>query len=271
MKRLLLILGLLPCANPCRAAITLIQHTNKDAGSAGSTTLAYGSNPIINHLLVVVVRSGNSSGSVTTTDTIGNTWANGTLQNLAGLGQSQLSYAVNKSTAADTVTVTLGGGSATIRMAIFEYSGTATSNPLDIQANIATGTSTAPASSSFTPGANNELVLAFGAVNGAQTWTAGTNYTLEEQVPSGLGIGKLGVEDWIQTTATSTTGNFTLGASDTWIAGYAVFKSSGGAACTPTLTLLGVGRCGCVPDLRDFRGSCRGLHFLLRYRLPGIF
>ena len=223
MRRLALLAALLLiCCGSADAAISLVQHANKDTSGA-STTLAYTSNVSANNLLVVVVRSGNDSGStITVTDSIGNTWTKCALNMVVGVGSTQLSYAVASSSAADTVTVTLNS-SATMRMAIYEYSGTAATSPLDTQANAATGSSTAPASASFTPTANNELVIAFAATNSGDSYSAGTNYTLEDNPGS-----KLGVEIWVQGTAAATTGNFTLSPSDSWLAGYAVFKPAGG-------------------------------------------
>jgi hypothetical protein len=255
MKRLLLILGLLFSASPCWATIVCTQGgagcTNttslgKDCGSVASCAEAYTLSPAVNHLLVAAVRSGIGTGNtIGCSDTIGNTWTKGSI-NIDGTNvqSQQICWACNSTNAADTVTVTPNGTN-TIRMALTAYSGTACpSAPLDLQVDTAQGTSTAPASASNTPGAANELVVAIASTNAGETITAGTNYTLENQVPTGAGLGRLGVEHWIQTTAMATTGSLTLGASTQWLSGYAIFKASGGTACTPTLTLLGVGRCG---------------------------
>jgi len=206
-------------------AITLVQHAQKDVSSAvASTTLAYGSNVTVNNLLIVVVRGGSALTSITITDSIGNSFTNGTFHAVGGIGSLQITFAVNISTSANTVTIT-PNASSTLRIAIFEYSGTVTTSPLDAENNAATNTSTTPAANSITPGADNELV--FGSVatgnNFSETWTPGTNFTAEEQVGT---FKILATEDWIQTTATATTAPQTMGTSDSWLAAIAVFKAA---------------------------------------------
>lgn len=209
-------------------AIALVQHTTKDQASAVSnTTLAYTSNVAANNLLVIAVRAGTGTGqTITITDTVGNSWTNGSINiDVAGGQSQQISWVVNTTSAANTVTITLNTA-ASMRIAIYEYSGTATSSPMDIQANIALGTSTTPSSSSFTPNANNELVFAIAGLNAASTFTAGTNFALQDAVPSGSAA-RLGIEHWIQTTATAALGDFSITSSQQWMAGYAVFKPVG--------------------------------------------
>jgi hypothetical protein len=218
-------------------SIALVQHRNVDAASGASASLAYTSNPAVNNLLVVAVRTGlgTSLTSLTIADTIGNTWTQAAQVTVLGDFVLAVWYAVNKSTAANTVTISVAPNT-TIRLAIYEYSGTATSSPLDTQnsGSNSSGSNT-PASTSITPAGNNELIFAASCVNTGKTFTAGTNFTLEDQVPIGT-AGKLGVEDWIQTTATATTGPFTLSASDVWGAIVAAFKPAGAAGVTVSAT-----------------------------------
>lgn len=215
-------------------AITLVQHTQKDTSGA-STTLAFGSNVTANNLLVVVVRAGNGTGSTITVDdaaALNNSWSHGAINIDGTNGQSQqLWYTVNGTTGADTVKVTLNT-SATIRMAIFEYSGTATSSPLDIESDGAQGNDSNPVQpSSFTPTSDNSLVLAFCGLNGGKTITPNASFNIEERVPPSAGTSRLGVQDWIQTTKTSTQANFSIPTSTQWMHGYAVFKIA--PAATP--------------------------------------
>lgn len=216
------------------AAVSLIQHTNLDQPSAvASQTLAYVSNVAVNSLLVTVVRGASTLTGITTTDSIGNTWTKGTFQAVSGAASLQISWAINTTAGANTVTITPNASSA-LRIAIYEYSGVATSSPLDAENNNTTGTSTTPAAGSITPAAANELVIGAVCVSLTRTFTAGTNFTLEDQVPAAPNT-KLGVEDWIQTTATATTAPQTLSASDTWLAAIAVFKAAGGVLVNPNL------------------------------------
>jgi hypothetical protein len=238
LRKFLLVAVLLFAALPAHATIALVQHTNKDAAAATSTTLAYGSNPAANNLLIVAVRSGNGTGStITCTDTIGNTWTSGTISIDATNGQSeQLCWAVNSTSAADTVTVTLNA-SATIRMAIYEYSGTATSNPLDVQATGAADSSSV-VSASITPTGANELIISAAGFNNTSTVTAGTNFTLEDQVPAAPNT-RMAAEDWIQTTATATTGPMSLGNPSPYVSVVAAFKPATSAVPVQNLAIGG--------------------------------
>jgi hypothetical protein len=213
-------------------SIALVQHTQKNQSTAvTSTTLAYASNVTAGDLLICVVRGGTPLTSITITDSQGNTWTNCTFQNVNGAGSLQISFAVANATGGNTVTIT-PNASTTLRIAILEYSGTDTSSPLDAENNSSTGTSTAPAASSITPAAANELVIGAVAVGNAENFSPGASFTLEEQVPTGAS-GKMAVEDWIQTTATATTAPQTINVSDTWLAAIAVFKPAGSAAIPP--------------------------------------
>lgn len=210
--------------------IARVQHTTKDAGSVTSTTLAYGSNPAANNLLLVIVRAGGTTAlPFTVSDTLGNTWHGLTSNTISGIGSLQMFWAVNGSSGANTVTVSISGVAQTLRLAIYEYSGAATVSPADLDNNSATGSGTTPAAVSITPSGNGELIISFAANGATTTYSAGTNFALDDVVPAAPSS-KLGVEEWVQTTATATTGPFTI-ASDTWMCAIASFKP--GAAFQP--------------------------------------
>lgn len=234
MRKFLLAAVLLLAVLPAHATIVLVQHTNKDCASAATCVLAYSSSPTANNLLIAVARGGNNV-SLGFSDTIVNTWTKGGFQQIASFGCLQIAWTVNTSTAADSVTIT-PDASNTVRMAIYEYSGAATSSPLDAENNTQFGTSAASAATAILPAANNELVIGATAINSGRTMTAGTNFTIEDAVPAGAN--KLSVEDWVQTTATSTTAPQTLASSDDWMAAIAVFKVAG-AGATPKTTVGG--------------------------------
>jgi len=200
-----------------------------------SVNLPYVSNVVAGDLLICVVRGAGTLTGITITDSQGNTWHNCTFHAVTGLSL-QISYAIAGSSSANTVTVTPNASSA-LRIAIFEYSGAATSSPLDVENNNQTGSSTAPAAAPVTPVNASSLVIGAAAVASLVTFTAGTNFTLEEQVPTGASNGKLGVEDWIQTTALLTTAPVSLNISDTWLAAIAVFKPAGGGGGTPLIAI----------------------------------
>ncbi len=148
----------------------------------------------------------------------------------------------NASTAPDTVTIAVNTVNTSVRMAIYEYSGVATSGCLDTQST-GVGNSTAVASGSITPSSNNELVMAWGGFNTGSTVTGGTSFTVEDQVPSAAGSIRMEAEAWIQTTATATAGAFTLSTAANWVSNVAAFKPAGAAAptCSNSISLMGVG------------------------------
>lgn len=224
-----LLLLLLVCF-PVDAAIALVQHTNfNQTSNVSSQALAYGSNNASGGFGAVCVRAGNKSTVLSVTDNNSNSWASVVSVQITGTGNGELLQcfeAHNLNAGANTVTVSTTI-STTLRFALFEYSGCATASPID-GSNSNTGSSSSLASNSITPGANNELIISAGSVDAAETYTAGTNFTMEEVVPAAPS--KLGVEDWIQTTATTTTGPMTISGSDSWGAVVFAVKVVSGAA-----------------------------------------
>jgi len=108
----------------------------------------------------------------------------------------------------------------------------ALSNSLD-NASAAEGTGTAPSTANaphvvgrrFAPWA--EIVTA-----NAATFTAGAGYKIEDFVPAEPSTKLIG-EDQIQTVAGNASANATIGASDSWGAVFAAFKSASGLPPQP--------------------------------------
>jgi hypothetical protein len=248
MKKLLILAALaafLLCALPSSATIALVQHTNKDCNTnVASCALAYGSNVTAGNLLVVVARTGQGTNetSITTSDTIGNS-----LTALTRIDDSTRQSGVgwytcaNASTAPDTVTIAVNTVNTSVRMAIYEYSGVATSGCLDTQST-GVGNSTSPAAGSIAPAGKNELIIAWDGINSATNQLAGTNFTLEDAVPANPNA-RLAVQDWVQPTATATTGAFAAIPALNWVENVAAFKPASGAAVPKcnSISLLGVG------------------------------
>src|SRR5258708_27262072 len=186
MKRLLILAALaafLLSALPSSATIALVQHTNKDSNTnIAACAVAYGSNVTAGNLLVIVARTGQGTNetSITTSDTIGNS-----LTALTRIDDSTRQSGVgwytcsNASTAADTVTIAVNTVNTSVRMAIYEYSGVASSGCLDTQST-GVGNSTSPAAASITRSSNNELGLPWGGFHTRSTGTGGTSSTVED-------------------------------------------------------------------------------------------
>lgn len=139
-------------------------------------------------------------------------------------------YAFNITGGADTITATTTSATGMALVAL-EYSGVATTAPLDAQAGTSTTScpwSTAPASASLTIGSANDLIVSGANLVASNTWTSGTGYTLRtsaSNVP-------FGVEDQVVSSTGAYTGTFSLAASSNWVAAAVAFKAAS-ASGTP--------------------------------------
>jgi hypothetical protein len=210
--------------------IALVQHTSQDAGTeTSSLTLSFGSNNSAANFIAVVVRAGSSGEVITVTDSNGNTYKKAvqldvTLDTPEGHTLA-IYYAENIAGGPNSVTVS-NSVYATLRFAILEYSGVATSQSLDVTA-AAQGSSTSADSGSATTTASGELLLGGISTADAQDLAAGSGYTAEEAVPTAPNT-KLIAEDQLQTAAgaTSASGSL-LDYSDPLGAVLATFKAAG--------------------------------------------
>jgi hypothetical protein len=226
------------CNLPSQSGIACVQSNSKDI-VAQSGTIAFPSNNTQGNLIVVIARAEGADTS-TPSDSLGNSYVSDpSIVNVVPAGgRNRLSiyYAQNIAAGANTVTLSASGAN-TIRVAIFEYSGLATSNALD-QAAAATGTSSTPASPSVATTSSPELVIGALQMNTHLSITQGTGYTLERCVDS-CTDGSLGTEDRILSASSSIAATWTAGSSVTWSSIVATFLSSGGkpgenAYCTGT-------------------------------------
>jgi len=214
--------------------IKLVQHTSKDAGTTASSTLAFASNNTAGNWIAVVVRAGHSGQVFTVSDSKLNTYHQAIQFNVTvdppNGDTFGIFYAENVAGGANTITVQQSI-SGTMRFAILEYSGVATSNSLDGTA-AQQGTSANPNTGNLTTTANGDLLLGAIMSGNGQTFTAGSGFTIEERVPAAPNT-KLIPEDAFQSTAGSTSASAGLAATDNWGAGLAAFKMAA-ATATPT-------------------------------------
>jgi len=215
-------------------SIKLVQHTSKDAGTTTSSTLTFPSNNAAGNWIAVCVRAGHSGQTFTITDSMNNTYHAAVQFNVTvdppNGDTFGIFYAENIAGGANTITVKQSI-SGTMRFAILEYSGVATSNSLD---GIAAqqGTSANPNSGNLTTTANGDLLFGAIMIGNPAIFTAGSGYTIEESIPAPPNT-KLISEDLFQASAGQISASATLGASDSWGAGLAAFKLAG-AAPTPS-------------------------------------
>jgi RHS repeat-associated protein len=204
------------------SSISLAQHTSKDAGTVSSSTLAFTSSNTAGNWIGVAIRAGALSETFTVSDSNGNTYHEAIQTNqTADADTVAIYYAENIHSGANTITVSVPSA-VTLRFAILEYSGVATSSSLDVTAG-AQGSSTAPNSGSATTTANGDLLLGAILTSGPATYTAGSGYTIEERVPAAPNA-KMIAEDRILTTAGTASASASLAASDLWAAVMAAFK-----------------------------------------------
>jgi hypothetical protein len=203
--------------------IALVQRAGKDAGTAASTTLAFPSANTAGNWIAVAVRAGGTNQVFTITDTRGNQYRKAVQFNVT-LDSITLAifYAENISGGANTIQVS-DSQSGTLRLAILEYAGVATSNSLDVTA-AAQGTSAAPTSGNAATTADGDLLIGVIMTADPATVTAGPGFTLRDAVPAAPNA-KLAVEDRVQSTSGSAAAAASLSASTSWGAVLAAFRA----------------------------------------------
>ena len=213
-------------------AIAFVQSA-KVNGTGPTAAVAFPSNITSGNTIIVAIRVGSATIVPTITDTGLNTYVEDRRQVQTTDGHRAFIFsALNISGGiADTVTATVTG-TPTLRMAIHEYSGLATSGALD-QVNSAQADATStPDSGNVTTLQADELLFGVGTQSGGRTATAGTNYTLREQVPTTIDS-RLTTEDRIVSSTLTTSASFTWGGTENstcLIATYKAPAAGGGAS-----------------------------------------
>jgi hypothetical protein len=205
------------------AVIALVQHTSRDAGSATSSTLAFPSPNIAGNWIGVAVRSWPAAQRVTISDSRGNTYRRAVQMNETSDGMVlALYYAENVGGGANTVTVAQSQSGGTMRFAIFEYSGVARTDSLDV-ARAAQGTNSSPSSGIVTTTSPGSLVIGLVSTANARTLTASSGFAIQERVPTSNS--KLFVQDLRPAPAGLVSAGGVLNGSDAWAAVVAAFRA----------------------------------------------
>lgn len=210
--------------------IAMVQSTSVQGTRVPSLALAFPAANTAGNLIVAFVRMSSSSQTVSITDSAGNVYADAVsqVQNADG-HQVHLFYARNIAGGANTVTATFTATNTHPWMAVYEYRGLSTTNPLDrtaaaqgSDANPTTGPTAATTSS-------NELIFAgmgFQSNYGGVA-AAGASYTLAQQNTATSRAAN-------ETALASVTGSYTaaLGLSSpaTWTAVVATFAATSASA-----------------------------------------
>ena len=182
------------------------------------------------NLIIVFVRMSTTTQTVTVSDTAGNAYSQAVSQLQSTDGhQLHLFYAPNIKGGANTVNASFSGTNNHPWLAIYEYSGLSTTNPLDKTA-AAQGSSSAPSSgATAVTSAANELVFSGLGLpsSSSATVTAGSAYSLLRQ-DTKSGGSRAATEGATTNTVGAYTGSFSLGASLPWSAVVATFFSATG-------------------------------------------
>lgn len=219
---------------------TYVQAPAATTVSSGTTiALAYDSNVTAGSLLVAFVYANHGISGVA--DSRSQTWSSA-VNVTDGATYSLATYYFHNTTAgANTVTVTFAGAVTYASLQIAEYSGVATSSPLDKTASnsqTAPGTGTdAITSGSVTTTTDGQLILGWttALTVGAGTVSAGTGFTGRINV-----FGDTLFEDRVQSSAGSVSATFTgTNATSDYITLVSTYKAA--TAAITRLPLLGVG------------------------------
>lgn len=172
----------------------IVQKANAaSTGNVASLSKAFGSNNTAGNTIVVVCGNGNN-GTLSVTDTLGNTYTKALVAANSTTFEAGIFFAVGVASGVNTVTVANAGTAASMAMEIYEVSGLlalATAQP--DQSASATGTSATATIAALTASSPNSLAflgVAVGTAAQAVSVTSGTNWTLDSTqnttTPSGL-------------------------------------------------------------------------------------
>jgi hypothetical protein len=227
-------------APPVLQGIALVQRSAKDNGTANTTSVAVTlSGVATGHLLTCSITYGNPGGTtLSVSDNLNGAWAvAGTVHFSTGISQTTaIFYLANSKAGTTTISGTPGSASEYGAMDCQEWSGVATSGPLD-QFTEQDGTSANPSSGSVTTTANGELIL--GDMENGYSPSAGSGFSLlNTDTSAGTGSG-LDTEYQIQTNAGSAAATWGLAATG-WTAQVATFKPVMGTSGGPTPSITSV-------------------------------
>lgn len=207
------------------------------ADGSGNSVATGALNVTAGNLIAIFVKWEHSNATLdSVTDTAGNTYtvvAGTKVAHSNGDLKTQIAYAENISGEANNVATAHFSNAAVTykRVAQVQYSGIATSSPLDDVA-VGQGTGTATSTGNLTASGAGLLFAGGGEFN-VTTWTAGTNYT--ERAEWGVtGVNSM-VEDRVISSGGSYNATATSGTSMDWAMSLAAFKEAGAAPPVPDI------------------------------------
>lgn len=207
-----------------RAAIGFVQTV--DSGlNLGSSSDTVNLTPTAGNLLVLASFWGDTGVDISSVgDDQSNTWNELTLRTSAG-SRCQIWYANGVAGASTTITTELDGTD-NWGFIVCEYSGIATSSPLDVE-DFGSGTGTSMDSGNFTTAVDNSLIFACAFVDSSTDVDAGTGFTMRDSITFG-GSDLAIAEDDLTNTAGTNNATASCDSSVGWGIAVAVFKPAGG-------------------------------------------
>jgi len=213
---------------PVVAGPLLVQSAGASQTAAGtSLTATFPTTTGAGHLLVLSASlyTGATGPISAVTDSGGNTWTKvGAYFSAGHNSDGEMWYMAN---APAVISVTVQSSKVTA-ISVQEFSGVATTSPLDVSTGTA-NTSTAASSGSVTPTASSELVVGFVAGhNNSQAMSVGAGYTAQaQQTSSAAGATPATVVTGykVLTSASAQTFTATFTTAMYWAAGIATFKA----------------------------------------------
>jgi hypothetical protein len=213
------------------AAPVLEQTAYGEAFPENTCNVSFDNNVAAGSLMVMTFRTDNNGLALSTvTSTPGSpTWTRATSQVSETNFVLDVWYCPNAPSGATTVTATIGGPADQMRMAIAEYSGVATSSPIDGTPISAEDFGSTSDAGNYTTSVNNAVIHVAIACDGndqADTWTAGTNYTKHDLGTTPTGSDKTMVEYRVVSPGTYATPGNIIGGADSWASIAVAFKPS---------------------------------------------
>ncbi len=206
------------------SSIALVQSNSLQGSGLGSLSVAFSSANHAGNMIIAFVRMSSSSQTVAITDTFGNAYTDAVAQVQTSDGhQVHIFYAKNVVGGSNTVKATFSSTNNHPWLAIYEYSGLSTTNPLDQTAHAQGSSSTPNSGSTAGTGGANELIFSAAGLPGAYSGTvsSASGYTLQQQDTA---TSRAATETALATTTGSFAGTFTLSSSTNWTAVVATFK-----------------------------------------------
>jgi len=236
MRKLLGLVVLLLLSSPCWATYARVDRGTGTAQATASSCAVTLTSSAANDLYVIGAEAFDNTETISSVTVSSNSNATAYVGPISNSTHNTewLYYAIPTTSSGFTFTVNFSS-SVFHSCVVVEFSGNPTSGITDHNATGTGNGSSLTAGSSITPTQANSLVVVLGGSDAATTMSAGTNFTLNAH--DTLSTGGIGIEYWIQTTATATNGPMSLSGSNNWIDIVADFNISGITPSQPWVIL----------------------------------